>query len=60
MLYSVLLLFFNAPLSFQTIQAAFYCEDILPNIYLKDPSTGWKNIGSGASQNGQIQIFLQI
>ena len=50
MKFLVILLFIIVPYSFQTIQAAFYCEDILPNVYLVDKSTGiTQSIGSGTS-----------
>ena len=46
----IFLFFIIVPFSFQEIQAAFYCEDILPNVYLIDQSTGnLLNIGSGTS-----------
>ena len=46
----IFLCFIIVPFSFQAIQAAFYCEDILPNVYLIDPSTGSQtSIGSGTN-----------
>ena len=38
----ILLFFIIVPFSFQSIQAAFFCEDVLPSVFLIDQSTGGK------------------
>ena len=58
----ILLFLIIVPFSFQKIQAAFYCEDTLPNVYLIDPSTGnLLNIGSGTSPGWEYpNIFTDL
>ena len=57
----IFLFFIIFPFSFQTIQAAFYCEDLLPTVYLRDPSTGVKYLGSGNSPKWEIpNIFFYL
>ena len=47
--------------SFQTIQAAFYCEDLLPDVYLIDPSLGTIRLGGGDSTEWTIpNIFKNL